>query len=206
MDERTIAIGDIHGCRALLDQLLAQLPAEGTLVFLGDYVDRGPDSRGVVERLMRLRDERPCIFLRGNHEVMLDRALSGDSASFRHWWTNGGERTAESYGGPVPQAHLDFLRETVLYHETATHLFVHAGLAVGRLPAETGEDTLLWVREPFLSSTYHWGKVVVHGHSPVAPSFQPDVRPNRINIDTGAVYGGTLTAVLLPEVRFIGVR
>ena len=199
-----IAIGDIHGMSAVLCKLLAQVPTEGTLVFLGDYIDRGPDSRGVIDRLLKLRDERPCVFLRGNHEAMALEALeeADNEASMDHWRKNGGQQTLASYGGHLPDAHVQFMRDTPLFLETAAFIFVHAGLMPGFQPNITPQNVLLWIRDPFLSSRYDWGRLVVHGHTPVRA---PEKRPNRLNIDTGAVYGRCLTAALLPERRFISV-
>ena len=194
-----IAIGDIHGMAELLDEVLAALPAQGELVFLGDYIDRGPESREVIARLMALGWERPCHFLRGNHEEMMLAALDdGDPAMRVDWLLNGGVQTLDSYGGTPPNAHLDFIRQTELYFATADYIFVHAGLLPGCTPEDTPPEDLLWIREPFLDAIYDWGRLVVHGHTPCKTGV-PDIRPNRINIDTAAVYGGALTALLLPE-------
>lgn len=202
-----LAIGDIHGCRDMLDILLSRLPAEGTLVFLGDYIDRGPDARGVIDRLIALRDERPCIFLRGNHEAMaLCASRGGDDRATEMWRLNGGVETLQSYGDAgISSAHLAFFEQTLPYLVTDDYIFVHGGLRPGYQPAEMREDELWWLRETFLASDYDWGRLVIHGHSPVANG-RPDVRNNRINIDTAAVFGGRLTALLLPEKRFIQVK
>ncbi len=192
------AIGDIHGMDATLAALLSRVPDTGTLVFLGDYLDRGPASREVVERLLQLEQERPCIFLRGNHEAMALAALDGDPTLERGWLLNGGLFTLESYGGRILPAHEAFLRRTQPYFETDDCIFVHAGLPPECRPDEVAPDVLWWIREPFLSTSYHWGKLVIHGHTPVEGG-RPEFLPNRINIDTGAVYGFTLTALVLPE-------
>lgn len=192
-----IAIGDIHGMCSLLNELLARLPDEGELVFLGDYIDRGPDSRGVIDRLLRLRQSRPCHFLRGNHEAMLLAALDGESRMKQFWLSNGGLATVENYQGRPTPEHEQFIRQTLPYLVTEHYLFVHAGLLPGKTPAESIPEELLWVRDPFLTSDYDWGKLVIHGHTPTE-NRQPDLRANRINIDTGAVFGGALTAILLP--------
>jgi len=199
-----IAIGDIHGMAERLTHLLARLPAEGTLVFLGDYIDRGPDPHAVIARLMALEQERPCIFLRGNHEDLALGTLAGDAAAEDMWFENGGLETIESYHFHIPEDHRAFLEATRPYYETEDYIFVHGGLVPGQMPSETNEKELWWIRDSFLKSNYDWGKLVIHGHTP-APNHQPDIRPNRINIDTGAVYGGPLTALLLPERRFISV-
>lgn len=200
-----IAIGDIHGMYEMLDTLLQRLPPAGSLVFLGDYIDRGPSSKQVISRLMRLASDRTCVFLRGNHEAMALDALAGGRRAELLWLWNGGAATLESYEGRIPAKHMEFLCDTRAYYATEAFIFVHAGLVPGRQPEETDPEELWWMREPFLSSAYDWGRRVIHGHTPTLGAFAPDVRPNRINIDTGAVYGGPLTALLLPEVEFISV-
>ncbi len=190
----------------LLDMLLARLPATGTLVLLGDYLDRGPSSCQVIARLLALEAERPCIFLRGNHEAMALAVLDGNVEMERMWLRNGGRETLHSYGGTLPDAHVAFLRRTRPYYTTPAYIFVHGGLVPGVQPEQmpaTELEQLWWMREPFLSSTCDWGRLVIHGHTPTRG--QVDVRPHRINIDTGAVYGGTLTALLLPERRCLAV-
>ncbi len=196
-----IAIGDIHGMYNLLLDLLAQLPGEGTLVFLGDFVDRGPDSKWVVTRLLALSQQRPCIFLRGNHEAMMLDTMDDKPEAGDMWFNNGGVATIESYAFHIPDEHMAFFRATQPFFMTDDYIFVHGGLVPGQQPEETAPEELWWMREPFLSSTYDWGKLVIHGHTPVMRG-KPDVHANRINIDTGAVYGGPLTAVLLPERDF----
>lgn len=196
-----IAIGDIHGMSTLLDAVLEQLPAAGTLVFLGDYLDRGPDARGVINRLLRLRETRPCIFLRGNHEEMAMHALENYD-SRPHWLANGGVATVESYGGRLTPEHLAFIEATLPYFATDDYIFVHAGIPPGQQPEDADPQDLRWIRAPFLNSHYAWGRLVIHGHTPTRTG-EPDIQANRINIDTGAVYGGKLTALLLPERTFI---
>jgi len=205
MEHAYIAIGDIHGLAMTLDRLLAQLPAGGALVFLGDYIDRGPSTRDVIDRLLALETERACVFLRGNHEAMALAALDGDERMGMAWDMNGGLPTLRSYAYRIPDAHIDFLRRTRPFLVTEDYIFVHGGLQPALQPEEMEAEQLWWMREPFLSSTYDWGRPVIHGHTPVL-SGRPDVRPNRINIDTGAVYGGKLTALLLPQRRFITVQ
>jgi serine/threonine protein phosphatase 1 len=200
-----IAIGDIHGLAKTLEQLLARLPKEGVLVFLGDYIDRGPSSKDVVSLLLALEKERECVFLRGNHEAMALDALDGDLEAQIAWQRNGGLQTLASYDDDIPGDHLDFLRRTRPYYTTDQYIFVHAGLLPDREPDEIEPAQMWWMREPFLSSEHDWGRLVIHGHTPTGSS-RPDVRPNRINLDTGAVFGGKLTAMLLPRRRFIAVR
>ncbi|MHB0938061.1 MAG: metallophosphoesterase family protein [Armatimonadota bacterium] len=205
MDTEYIAIGDIHGLAQTLERLLARLPAAGTLIFLGDYIDRGPSSKAVVSRLLALEHERACVFLRGNHEAMALAAIAGDVEAQVSWQYNGGLQTLHSYDNDIPDDHLDFLQRTRPYLITRDYIFVHGGLPPGKGPEEVKESTLWWMREPFLSSDYDWGRLVIHGHTPTGTG-RPEIRGNRINIDTGAVYGGKLTALVLPPRKFIAEK
>lgn len=200
-----IAIGDIHGLAKTLDSLLAKLPPTGRLVFLGDYIDRGPDSKGVIARLLTLEQQRDCVFLRGNHEAMAIKAYDGDADAEAAWQYNGGYQTLISYQYLIPDAHLDFLRRTRPYYATDDYIFVHGGLVPGLQPDEMEEERLWWMREPFLSSDYDWGRLVIHGHTPTGRD-TPEIHRHRINLDTAAVYGGRLTALLLPKRKFISVK
>jgi diadenosine tetraphosphatase ApaH/serine/threonine PP2A family protein phosphatase len=213
-----IAIGDIHGCARTLDTLLRVLQSreDDHLVFIGDYIDRGPDSKGVISRLLDLRRRQRCTFLRGNHEALLLGYLDhGERDVFLY---NGGAETLASYSesgkGPVlPDAHVSFIRETELFLETKDFLFVHAGLRPGLSVSENlsrgDEAVYLWERSHIGKSDEDllWEKTVVCGHTPVpAP-----INLNKlINIDTGCVFHhrpvfGTLTAVRLPEREFVTV-
>lgn len=210
-----IGIGDIHGCVRSLNDLLRRLDpsSDDHLVFVGDYIDRGPDSKGVIDLLLDLAASVPCTFLRGNHEYFfleyLDRSISPN------WKANGGDRTLDSYLGggriEIPDAHVRFVRNTVLTLDTPDFLFVHAGLrpeySVARNLELADEDVFLWERAHINAPRVNWEKTVVCGHTPV-PS--PINQPRLINIDTGCVYVdrpglGTLTAVILPEREFISV-
>lgn len=203
-----IAIGDIHGCAATLDLLLARLDLspDDHLVFVGDYIDRGPDARSVIQRLLQLREQYACTFLRGNHEaLMLDYVDHGD---YDLWYANGGRITLDSYGnagGHVFEQHVDFVRETRLYHETPDFFFVHAGLKPFMTVAENvrlcGEDVFLWERSHLKAPNLAWEKTVVCGHTPQP---EPILRDRLIAIDTGCVFYayphfGRLTAIRLPE-------
>jgi len=226
--KRIYAIGDIHGRDDMLEELLARIAedlggGEGRLIFLGDYVDRGPDSRAVLDRLLTIRETAPeTVFLKGNHEaIMLDYLAEPDDLP--QWLDWGGEETLESYevdtlgkSGPAivaeflaaaPKAHLDFLNALALTHMEGDYLFVHAGVRPGRpLEAQVEED-LIWIRGKFHNAApdERPDQVVVHGHTPTA---QPVDDGWRISVDTGACYGGMLTAVVLEGTtrRFLSVK
>ena len=215
MKRSVYAIGDVHGCATSLERLLARLRIrEDTLViFLGDYVDRGKDSRRVIDVVLDLQRRCEVVTLMGNHEAMwldfLDRPESMGAGLFI---LNGGGATLAQYAQrngsfEIPQAHVDFLRGLRLTYETDTHFFVHAGVPLDKplqaIDPKADRQTLLWSRGPFLQTEQRWDKVVVHGHTPTPV---PEKRPNRINIDTGCVFGGHLTAYDLTHDRFVSVR
>jgi serine/threonine protein phosphatase 1 len=218
---RVYAIGDIHGRLDLLDQLIAkidldlkQTPSTSSFVVtLGDYIDRGPNSRGVIERLAQNPFPVPYVALKGNHEELFE-AFFEDPTIGSHWRQLGGLETLHSYGVPVsqlmrgkgfseaadllrekvPEAHLTFLSSLRTSASYGSFFLCHAGVRPGvPLDRQTAQD-LLWIREEFLSSRKDFGKRVVHGHTPTA---EPEVLPNRINIDTGAYMTGLLTCVVL---------
>ncbi|NPA93944.1 MAG: serine/threonine protein phosphatase [Thermodesulfobacteria bacterium] len=212
--KRIFAIGDIHGCLDKVETLLSKLPIDWSsdlLVFLGDYVDRGPDPAGVVQLMIELKAEHPgrVICLKGNHEAMFLDFLKGGPLS-RAFINFGGKNTLNSYGIPLdtelprerhmPKSHLQFLKSLPLCLETPKFFLVHAGVKPGKpLKAQTEED-MLWIRHEFIKSEYDWGKRIIFGHT----SFDtPFITHNKIGIDTGAVYGGRLTCLVLPEVDFL---
>ncbi|MBN1932783.1 MAG: serine/threonine protein phosphatase [Desulfobacterales bacterium] len=206
---KIFAIGDIHGCFDKLQILMDKIDVDfdtDTLVFLGDYIDRGPNSSEVVEYLIDLKKRfSKIIFLKGNHEEMLEDFLAGIDRL--KYLTNGGQQTLDSYlkksrkfeASPIPQEHLDFFKRLRLYYETDQYIFVHAGLREN-IPLES-QDVLdiLWIRGRFIDSDYDFGKRVIFGHT-VFP--EPLVQPNKIGIDTGAVYGNKLTCLELPRLIF----
>jgi len=216
------AVGDIHGQAGKLDALLGRLPlARGDrLVFLGDYVDRGPDPMGVVDRLVALARDWPCTFLMGNHESMFLDFIGwrGPAYDSGDWClANGGIETLFSYGErdvdrvereglDLPPEHERFFRDLVLHHREGDYLFVHAGLGVPELGlADADEalrrarlDDLLWNR--MAGDLRHGlGVTLVYGHSPSRDFAVRWNKPWSIGIDTGAAYGGPLTALVLPD-------
>jgi serine/threonine protein phosphatase 1 len=218
--QRVYAVGDIHGRLDLLERLLGQVEAddrgrgaaETQLIFLGDYVDRGPASCGVIDRLIALRDERPSTrFLIGNHEQLFLKVIDGDESSMRSFLRIGGRETLFSYGiepvtyrsssrddllamipEHVPAAHRAFLASLESMIELGDYLFVHAGIKPGRPLHEQTTSELCWIRGEFLDHRESFGRIVVHGHTVMD---EPDVRSNRIGIDTGAFETGRLTAL-----------
>ncbi len=216
---RLYAIGDVHGCLDALSTLhrqieadLARRPvADWRIIHLGDYVDRGADSRGVVEFLVRLGSMPGVLCLRGNHDQMFEDALKGDASAARLWLVNGGVQTLESYGlsaedvlqdagtggrlaSAVPKAHQAFLARLKPSVRLGDYYFVHAGVDPSVALDAQEAEAQLWIREPFLDSRQELDAVIVHGHTPVK---RVAVRPNRIGIDTGLVYGGALSCLVL---------
>lgn len=192
---RLLAIGDIHGCLMQLQTLLGRVQpdANDQVVFLGDYVDRGPDSAGVIDALIDFQEKFPrTVFLCGNHEQMLLDFLAGRNSAL--FLMNGGHATLASYRArdlwPPPEAHLIFLNTLKDRYETDRFIFVHAGLRPGIPLADQEQDDLLWIRQDFLSSDYDWGKAVVYGHTPLQ---DPLITETRVGLDTGCVYGRMLT-------------
>lgn len=222
--QRIYAIGDVHGCSDLLDAVLARIRADiaarphdrPLVMLLGDYVDRGPDSRGVIERLIALREsDLPARFLLGNHDSYIPEFLEDPEWFDRayHWLhpAMGGAETLASYGvegatdgdpracrdafaAAMPAGHSAFIAECSLLEQIGGYVFAHAGIRPGVNLAKQRRDDLIWIREPFLSSRRDHGFKVVHGHTVV-----PEVEHhrNRIAIDTGAVKGGTLSCLVL---------
>jgi serine/threonine protein phosphatase 1 len=222
---RLYVIGDIHGRSDLLDRMvqkieldMGQYPGPQCMtVTLGDYIDRGPDSRGVLDRLARNPFPTRYLALKGNHEELLDSFLRDPSIG--HYWRRlGGLETIHSYRVPVsalmtgggfeqacntlklaiPNEHLRFLGSLKTSLTMGKFFLCHAGVRPGVLLQAQKDDDLLWIREQFLTSTMDFGKIVIHGHS---PNEWPEVRPNRINIDTGAFATGRLTCLVVEDER-----
>jgi serine/threonine protein phosphatase 1 len=204
----TYAVGDIHGC---LDQLKSLIEAcrqhaDGRrmrLVFLGDYIDRGPDSAGVVRFVLTLQTEAPdaVITLKGNHEAWAVGVADGDMQA-GIWLRNGGGATLRSYGvtdvSGLPPPHLNWMRSLRLTYDDGRRLFVHAGVDPRKPLDAQREEDLLWIREPFLDDQRDYGRLIVHGHTPLEGAV-PDLRGNRLNLDTAAVFGGRLTAAAFDD-------
>jgi serine/threonine protein phosphatase 1 len=213
MAEIIYAITDCHGCADMLwaayDAIARHAGGRpARVVFLGDAIDRGPDSKGCIDRLIAGAEGAnfaPQIDLMGNHEEMMLESMAGDRDARLNWLLNGGEATLRSYGAPgdfanleLPSEHTAWLAGLAYAHETETHIFVHAGLPPGMglgeaLANPASRRRLIWIRGAFLEHPHDFGKHVVHGHSPVGRVDFVRDPPFRTNLDTGAVYGGPLT-------------
>lgn len=220
---RIYAIGDIHGRVDLLDRVLKRIDtdlatnpvAHGIEVFLGDYIDRGPASRQVLDRLVARSRTHRTVFLKGNHETFMTGFVS-NPRTLGGWQRLGGLETLMSYGitpsinadmaaqarlaaafdQALPKSHRRFLGDLKSSFTCGDFFFVHAGVRPGIPLAKQREEDLLWIRQEFLLCEEDFSKIVVHGHTPVP---QPDIRPNRINIDTGAYATGNLTCLMLED-------
>lgn len=220
LGQRIYAVGDVHGCLdrleamhdAIARDLRAHPHADPLVIHLGDYIDRGPDSAGVIARLLAPSPVPGArvINLMGNHEDLLLGALAGRRGEAEIWIANGGHAALSSWGVPprtppkrwealIPPPHLAFIRALGLMHRAGGYVFVHAGVRPGLTLAQQTRPDLLWIREPFLSSQVAHEAVVVHGHTPEDST--PVVRANRIGLDTGAVLGGPLTCGVFEDDR-----
>ena len=211
---KTFVIGDIHGCHRALVELLARIspdPDSDTVVFLGDYIDRGPDSKGVIAEVIGIRQRvRHVITLMGNHEEMFLRFLAGKEQGF--FLSMGGCETLASYGikppydraalATIPADHLWFYANLLTCWEDERAIYVHAGLQPGVHLSQQPREWLLWARDNYLAQGYDFGKPVVSGHT---PCLVPLHDSHKIVIDTGAVYGGVLTCLVLPDLEFVQV-
>lgn len=195
---RTIAIGDIHGCGKALRTIIEEIDpsADDTLVFMGDYVDRGPDSRGVIEQLLELQPRTNLIPLLGNHEIMFLSVASG-KADEQMWLACGGAATLTSYGGAlqhVPDSHLEFLRGCHNYWEDAQNIFVHAFYAPGLPMDQQPEQTMFWEHlPPVIPNRHISSKRVIVGHTPQESQEVLDMG-HLVCVDTYCFGGGWLTA------------
>jgi serine/threonine protein phosphatase 1 len=220
---RIYAVSDIHGRLDLLDRLLPRIEADVAsrptqtpmYVFLGDYIDRGPSSRETIDRLIEHGGRSNSVFLKGNHELLAIRCLTGRNL-FDQWMRLGGYETLMSYGvspddladgsaiarlqagfhDALPQAHFRFFRDLQTSFACGDFFFAHAGVRPQVELSEQKDQDLLWIREEFLNSTHDFGKIIVHGHT---PAHEIEVQPNRINIDTGAFATGRLTCLVIED-------
>jgi diadenosine tetraphosphatase ApaH/serine/threonine PP2A family protein phosphatase len=220
---RVYAIGDVHGRADLLSELFQRIDDDlrsrphvsSVQIFLGDYIDRGPNSREVIDLLIARRETNKTIFLKGNHEDCALRLLT-DPAAFSEWKMIGGLSTVLSYGvkptghhdpqthariaaafaEAMPDSHHKFLASLALSFTLGDFFFAHAGVRPGISLAAQSPRDLLWIRDDFLCHEEDFGKVVVHGHTPTK---EPEIRANRINIDTGAYATGQLTCLVLED-------
>lgn len=212
--KKTYVIGDIHGCYSALERLLdkiAPIPGKDTIVILGDMVNRGPDSSKILDTLIALRQKNyHVITIKGNHEFMFLDYLSGKNQNF--FLINGGEITLKNYYitnpflkkslDKIPGSHIQFLHNLLPYWEDDTHIYVHAGLKPGVKLIKQSTDWLYWARYNFIDTQYDFGKKVIFAHTPFK---KPLIQENKVGIDTGAVYGGKLTCLILPDFEFVSV-
>lgn len=214
---RTFVISDIHGCHSPLLCLLDKMQHHAErdrLVFLGDYVNRGPNSKEVITELIRLQKKMPqTIFLKGNHEVMLLDYLNGKGKDL--FFSAGGKTTIRSYGADMsdhtsleetfPQSHRHFLENLLPYWQDENYLYVHAGLEPGRHLSQQRQEWLYWAdREKFINTAFNdtLAKRIIFGHF---SQERPMIMADKIGIDCGAVYGGFLTCLILPDLHFLQV-
>ena len=209
--QRYFAIGDIHGCLDKLRKLLGLIDVDwenDTVVFMGDYIDRGPDSKRVVDYVLELRKKHEqVVCLKGNHEWMFLNYL--DHREEHIYLTNGGRDTLQSYGispdeqdrrAKLPPMHLQFFETLLPCYETENYVFAHAGVRPGIPMGLQDPYDLIWIRHEFFMSDHGLKKTVVFGHTPFKG--EPFVGEKMIGIDTGAVYGGMLTCLELPAMKF----
>jgi serine/threonine protein phosphatase 1 len=226
---RIYAVSDIHGCADLLQDVFAAIdhhlaragPVRALHVFLGDYIDRGPASRQTIDLLIERGRRHECIFLKGNHEAFLFEVLQ-DASRLQSWKEYGGFQTLMSYGltpsikpdqaeqdelarallQGMPKHHRRFLSNLRTSFFCGDFFFAHAGVRPGVPLRQQREEDLLWIRDEFLQSEENFGKFIVHGHTPVP---KPVIRPNRINIDTGAYATGVLTLLTIQGERMFAI-
>ncbi len=207
MNKEVFVLTDIHGCRnelnVVLDYILNKY-SNLKFIFLGDYVDRGPDSKGVVGDLIQLNKDYECVFLKGNHEDMLLDRVKGLNLQGDRWDRNGNDATISSYGNlsNILKVHGEFYDSLKLYFETNKYIFVHGGLEPGVNLQSQDEHKMLWIREDFINSDYDFKKVVIYGHT---PKFPIRVNFKKVCVDTGCVYGHYLTALKLSDFEYFSV-
>jgi serine/threonine protein phosphatase 1 len=194
-DMRQIAVGDIHGCAKTFRKLIwdeLQLTSNDHLILLGDIIDRGPDSKGVIDEILNIKNRGFRVqILQGNHEEMMINA-SQSNESNDYWLRNGGQETLDSFGvkhvSEIPTSYLDFIRFTELYIETADTIFVHAGLNFNKSDPFSDYDSMKWIRKMEIDPSKIGNRAIVHGHVPAPLPLLLKVRKFNINIDAGCVY------------------
>lgn len=216
------AIGDVHGELAKLDELLrairedaARRQAPSKVIFLGDMIDRGPDSRSVIVRAMKMTESGEALAIKGNHEELMLHAFANRESVGIYWWAeNGGDETITSYmmangakddfRDAIDSAHINWMKSlpTMIRDEERGLVFVHGGIDPNTFPNCT-DELKMWTRSPKFFQSTRWPDraelkniLVIHGHTPTV-DFEPDAQTRRINVDTGACFGGPLTAVVL---------
>jgi len=222
-DKILVAVGDIHGqlsaLTALFTNIEATLPRNSktvTFVFLGDYIDRGPSSKAVIDLLLDWKTDHNCMFLRGNHEASLLNFLD-DPIDNRNWLRYGGIETLISYNifpkpgaisakglvqirdqlaETLPDNHIEFFNSLISSYQEEDFMFVHAGINPNLPLSENTEDDLLWIRDPFLKHRGLYEKVIVHGHT-ITSDAKPEIHPNRVGLDTGSYATGVITAMII---------
>jgi len=211
--KRVFIVGDIHGCLNMLRRLLDKIdwrPEEDGLILIGDYIDRGEDSKGVIDFILDISNRYPFVeCLMGNHESILLDFLNG--RDFSTFFLNGGAKTLNSYRSYqevrtdflIPDHHLAFFKSLRPWIELEDYYVVHAGFRPGVALGSQSMEDLLWIRDSFILSDCDFGKKVIFGHTPFS---QPLVMENKIGLDTGAVYGNKLTCLELPSLRFHSVE
>ena len=211
--KRTFIIGDIHGCLDMLKNLMDKIvwsPDKDRLIFLGDYIDRGENPKGVVDYILDLTRRSSLVeCLKGNHEAMFLDFLTGRDRFM--FIINGGWKTLESYGmyesreddSAISSEHRVFYESLKLYVELEDYYVVHAGFKPGLDIKKQTEEEMLWIRKSFVSSDFDFGKKIIFGHTPFK---EPLRMQNKIGLDTGAVYGNRLTCLQLPEMKFHSVE
>lgn len=214
-------IGDIHGVLDKFNKLwkLAKPSKDNLIIFLGDLVDRGPNSSGVVQRVLDLKKSGfNIVSLMGNHEDMFIRFLNerekkNDESDEYYsaqdvFFYNGGRATTRSYKYNFPKSHIDFIKNMSLFFETDEFIFVHAGVKPGIPMKNQEKDNLLWIRNEFFENGHKLGKTVVFGHTPtfiINGSDEPFITEDKIGLDTGCVFGGKLTGMQFPSKEYVAV-
>ena len=206
---KSFIVGDVHGCLEMLKRLIDKIewnPSDDRLIFIGDYIDRGEDPKGVVDFVLKLREDSPSVqCLIGNHEQMLLDYLS--DVDPENYIFNGGLSTLRSYKEVrrserdplIPSFHLDFFSSLLPMIELEQYYIVHAGFRPNIRIEDQDLIDMVWIRDGFIYSDYDFGKLVIFGHTPFD---SPMIMKNKVGIDTGAVYGNCLTCLELPEKRF----